>query len=251
MASASTMVRPPASDGGRPVPPPPPPANRPRPPPPPPRGAPPPKPPPPRGPPKKPQPPTTGKPPAPAAAKRPAPPSASQSLSKRARGPVSFNAPVVLRDVNVFAKKHQVGQGTYGSVFVGQDKVTNGIVALKRINTTQEENGFPITAIREVKILKALNHPNIVELKEIVTYKGTSPSFLLASGGRMFRALLDFSGASFSLVLDSAASCSLGISGSGDAISFSISSNVGAGAAVVSPPASSEASCCSCRWPLP
>jgi serine/threonine protein kinase len=50
--------------------------------------------------------------------------------------------------------------------------VTNGIVALKRINTKQEENGFPITAIREVKILKALNHPNVVKLLEIVTSKG-------------------------------------------------------------------------------
>lgn len=69
-------------------------------------------------------------------------------------------------------KKHQVGQGTYGSVFVGQDKVSNEIVALKRINTEQEENGFPITAIREVKILKALHHTNIVTLKEIVTSKG-------------------------------------------------------------------------------
>ena len=58
------------------------------------------------------------------------------------------------------------------SVFVGQDRETNEIVALKRINTEQEENGFPITAIREVKILKALRHENIVNLKEIVTSKG-------------------------------------------------------------------------------
>ena len=57
-------------------------------------------------------------------------------------------------------------------MFVGADKVTGEIVALKRINTEEEENGFPITAIREVKILKALNHSNIVELKEIVTSKG-------------------------------------------------------------------------------
>ena len=58
------------------------------------------------------------------------------------------------------------------SVFVGADKVTGEIVALKRINTEAEENGFPITAIREVKILKALKHDNIVLLKEIVTSKG-------------------------------------------------------------------------------
>ena len=55
---------------------------------------------------------------------------------------------------------------------MGADQVTGEIVALKRINTEEEENGFPITAIREVKILKALKHENIVELKEIVTSKG-------------------------------------------------------------------------------
>ena len=52
---------------------------------------------------------------------------------------------------------------------MGADRDTGEVVALKRINTEQEENGFPITAIREVKILKALNHSNIVNLKEIVT----------------------------------------------------------------------------------
>mmetsp|Transcript_26889 Transcript_26889/g.34501 ORF Transcript_26889/g.34501 Transcript_26889/m.34501 type:complete len:559 (-) Transcript_26889:303-1979(-) len=84
---------------------------------------------------------------------------------------VSLKAPVVMRDVTAFQKKHQVGEGTYGSVFVGADKITGEIVALKRINTEEEENGFPITAIREVKILKALHHSNIVQLKEIVTSK--------------------------------------------------------------------------------
>lgn len=73
--------------------------------------------------------------------------------------------------MTVFKKEKQIGQGTFGSVFLGTDKVNGSTVALKRINTEQEENGFPITAIREVKILKALNHPNIVKLKEIVTSK--------------------------------------------------------------------------------
>lgn len=31
---------------------------------------------------------------------------------------------------------------------------------------------FPVTAIREIKILKVLNHKNVVQLKEIVTSKG-------------------------------------------------------------------------------
>jgi len=36
-----------------------------------------------------------------------------------------------------------------------------------------EKEGFPITAIREIKILKVLNHKNVVRLKEIVTSKGS------------------------------------------------------------------------------
>ena len=78
----------------------------------------------------------------------------------------------MLRDESAYERMHQVGEGTYGSVFVARDRTTNEIAALKRINTKQEENGFPITAIREVKILKALHHTNIVLLKEIVTSKG-------------------------------------------------------------------------------
>ena len=122
--------------------------------------------------------------PPPKHAKRVPPPPPPKSVKRAAQSPplpekkartsshVSIRAPVVLRDVNVFDRMHQVGQGTYGSVFVGQDKVTKEIVALKRFNTEQEANGFPITAIREVKILKALHHENIVTLKEIVTSKG-------------------------------------------------------------------------------
>ena len=57
-------------------------------------------------------------------------------------------------------------------------------MALKRINTEQEENGFPLTAIREVKILKALEHENIVKLKEIVTSKGTFSIWTCCSWGQ-------------------------------------------------------------------
>jgi len=85
---------------------------------------------------------------------------------------VKIIKPTVLRDVSVFDKKHQLGKGTYGDVFMGSDRETKEIVALKKINTEQESNyGFPITTIREVKILKALTHVNIVKLKEIVTSK--------------------------------------------------------------------------------
>ena len=41
-------------------------------------------------------------------------------------------------------------------------------MALKKIKMEHEHQGFPITAIREIKILKALKHPNIVRLNEIM-----------------------------------------------------------------------------------
>mmetsp|Transcript_24352 Transcript_24352/g.46646 ORF Transcript_24352/g.46646 Transcript_24352/m.46646 type:complete len:92 (+) Transcript_24352:1218-1493(+) len=73
---------------------------------------------------------------------------------------------------------------------MGADKVTGEIVALKRINTEEEANGFPITALREVKLLKALRHDNIVKLKEVATSRGTlfgiNPKKILA--GSSFRA---------------------------------------------------------------
>ena len=45
------------------------------------------------------------------------------------------------------------------------------MVALKKVRLENEKEGFPITAVREIKILRQLNHPNIVNLTEIVTDK--------------------------------------------------------------------------------
>lgn len=37
------------------------------------------------------------------------------------------------------------------------------MVALKKIRLESEEEGIPSTAIREISLLKELNHPNIVK----------------------------------------------------------------------------------------
>lgn len=41
------------------------------------------------------------------------------------------------------------------------------MVALKRILMHNEKEGMPVTALREIKILKALNHPCIVDLVDM------------------------------------------------------------------------------------
>jgi len=51
------------------------------------------------------------------------------------------------------------------------------VVALKKVRLENEMEGFPITAVREIKILRQLNHPNIVKLLEIVTDKRDALDF--------------------------------------------------------------------------
>lgn len=75
------------------------------------------------------------------------------------------------RDVTDFEEIEQIGEGTYGQVWMGRDKHSGDIVALKKVRMDQEKEGFPVTAIRELKMLRSLRHENIVNLKEIVTGK--------------------------------------------------------------------------------
>ena len=51
------------------------------------------------------------------------------------------------------------------------------IVALKKVRLDNEKEGFPITAGREIKILRQLCHKNIVKLQEIVTDKKNAMDF--------------------------------------------------------------------------
>lgn len=48
------------------------------------------------------------------------------------------------------------------------------LVALKKVRLENEKEGFPITAVREIKILRQLDHNNIVKLIDIVTDKQTA-----------------------------------------------------------------------------
>jgi cyclin-dependent kinase 1 len=67
-----------------------------------------------------------------------------------------------------FVKIEKIGEGTYGVVFKGRNKKTGEIVAMKKIRLESEDEGVPSTAIREISLLKELQHPNIVCLQDVL-----------------------------------------------------------------------------------
>ncbi|KAK7400245.1 hypothetical protein VNO78_11446 [Psophocarpus tetragonolobus] len=67
-----------------------------------------------------------------------------------------------------YEKVEKIGEGTYGVVYKGRDRVTNETIALKKVRLEQEDEGVPSTAIREISLLKEMQHRNIVRLQDVV-----------------------------------------------------------------------------------
>ncbi|XP_067122798.1 cyclin-dependent kinase 1-like [Centruroides vittatus] len=67
-----------------------------------------------------------------------------------------------------YIKVEKIGEGTYGVVYKGKNRRTGQLVALKKIRLESEDEGVPSTAIREISLLKELNHSNIVRLQDVL-----------------------------------------------------------------------------------
>ncbi|KAJ5002544.1 Serine/threonine-protein kinase BUR1 [Colletotrichum sp. SAR 10_66] len=61
----------------------------------------------------------------------------------------------------------KLGEGTFGEVHRAKSKKTGAHVALKKIIMHHEKDGFPITALREIKLLKLLSHRNVLQLVDM------------------------------------------------------------------------------------
>lgn len=73
-----------------------------------------------------------------------------------------------------YEKIHKIGFGSYGSVYKVKNRKTAKIVALKKVKlNVAAEKGVPSSSLREIAALKSLNHPNIIQLHEII-HTGTS-----------------------------------------------------------------------------
>ncbi|KAE8319809.1 kinase-like domain-containing protein [Aspergillus transmontanensis] len=66
-----------------------------------------------------------------------------------------------------FQQLEKLGEGTYATVFKGRNNQTGEMVALKEIHLDTEE-GTPSTAIREISLMKELQHENILSLYDVV-----------------------------------------------------------------------------------
>lgn len=79
------------------------------------------------------------------------------------------------RSVDNYARIGKIDEGTYGVVSKARDKATGAIVALKQVKMNADVcyDGFPVTALRETNVLLALDHPNIVKVREMVV--GSTP----------------------------------------------------------------------------
>jgi CTD kinase subunit alpha len=123
---------------------------------------------------------------------KPAAPSVRKELVKKKRiRPRPVLSEEFARSDSVYYRKtgneSVVGSGTYGKVYKATHVYTGGKVALKKIRMEGERDGvgsrvfssninhqpadksqFPVTAIREIKLLQSLNHVNIVPLLEVM-----------------------------------------------------------------------------------
>ncbi|XP_007910501.1 cyclin-dependent kinase 4 [Callorhinchus milii] len=66
----------------------------------------------------------------------------------------------------------EIGGGAYGTVYKARDSRSGKFVALKIVRVQMGEDGLPATTVREVALLKRLehfDHPNIVRLFDVCT----------------------------------------------------------------------------------
>ncbi|KAF7349190.1 CMGC/CDK/CDK9 protein kinase [Mycena sanguinolenta] len=101
--------------------------------------------------------------------RQPPPPRRSQMEEEKAYGRV-FKGCGYQNDYQVTTK---LGEGTFGEVHKAIHTATGRAVALKRILMHNEKEGMPVTALREIKILKALNHPAIVNILDMFVVRST------------------------------------------------------------------------------
>ncbi|KAK9449365.1 kinase-like domain-containing protein [Limtongia smithiae] len=101
---------------------------------------------------------------------RPPPPQSQQPQSSVASSTIAgwhhtyYGLTFVAKEYQDMGK---LGEGTFGEVYKAKHLKSGRIVALKKILMHNEKEGFPVTALREIRILQRLRHENVIELLEM------------------------------------------------------------------------------------
>ncbi|KAF4303329.1 hypothetical protein GTA08_BOTSDO08774 [Botryosphaeria dothidea] len=71
--------------------------------------------------------------------------------------------------ISSYETLNAIGEGAYGIVSRARDKRNGSVVALKQIRILEYErsNGIPLTALREISILRSLRAQNVINLLEV------------------------------------------------------------------------------------
>ncbi|KAJ2521758.1 TFIIH complex serine/threonine-protein kinase subunit kin28 [Coemansia sp. RSA 1939] len=72
---------------------------------------------------------------------------------------------------SLYKKEKKLGEGTYAVVYMGHHVKTQRKVAIKKIKLGNMRSGLDMSAIREVKALRELRHPNVIELIDVFSHK--------------------------------------------------------------------------------
>ncbi|KAL3504530.1 hypothetical protein ACH5RR_034371 [Cinchona calisaya] len=83
--------------------------------------------------------------------------------------PTNALAGLTPRSAETYDKIDKVGQGTYSNVYKARDKYTGKIVALKKVRFDTSEPESVKFMAREIRILRKLDHPNILKLEGLAT----------------------------------------------------------------------------------
>eukprot|EP00094_Tigriopus_californicus_P006323 TCALIF_06088-PA protein Name:"Similar to Cdkl1 Cyclin-dependent kinase-like 1 (Mus musculus)" AED:0.23 eAED:0.23 QI:2/0.83/0.85/0.85/0.83/1/7/211/385 len=70
-----------------------------------------------------------------------------------------------------YEKLNKVGEGSYGVVYKCRARDTGGLVAIKKFTETEDDPLIRKIALREIRMLKNLKHPNLVNLIEVFRRK--------------------------------------------------------------------------------
>ncbi|TID13305.1 hypothetical protein CANINC_004992 [Pichia inconspicua] len=96
---------------------------------------------------------------------------ATANVTKSSTANKIHRRPPPMATLDNYELYNQLGQGTFGVVTKARHKGSNQLVALKKFLITDKKEGFPITAFREITIMKKLKHKHVLQIIDMVYEK--------------------------------------------------------------------------------